>query len=109
MAALLVFIAGGLLSLLEPQAVKAGFWSGVWWAVVTVTTVRYGDISPVTPVGRILGAVLMVVGIGLVATLAASIAAYFVGQDEGGQLDEIVERLDRMEALLRSQDRPREL
>lgn len=45
----------------------------------------------------------MFVGIGLVATLAASVAAYFVGQDEGRQLNEIVDRLDRLEMLLRSE------
>lgn len=40
----------------------------VWWAIATVTTVGYGDSIPVTPQGRTVAAVLMVVGIGLVGT-----------------------------------------
>lgn len=98
-ALLLVFIGGGLLSIVEPQTV-GGLWSGIWWAVVTITTVGYGDISPITTTGRVVGVVLMLVGIGLVATLAASIAAYFVGQDEDPRLEEINQRLARIEGLL---------
>jgi voltage-gated potassium channel len=96
----LVLIGGGLLSILEPENVKGGFWSGIWWAVVTVTTVGYGDIAPTTPEGRVIAAFLMVAGIGLVATLAASVAAYFVGQTENSELKEILTRLERIEGIL---------
>jgi voltage-gated potassium channel len=58
---------------------RESVWNGVWWAVVTATTVGYGDITPATPPGRIIGIVLMLGGIGFVLTPAASIAAHFIG------------------------------
>ena len=53
---------------------------GLWWAVVTVATVGYGDISPVTPIGRGIAVFLMLAGIGLIGILTATVASYFVGQ-----------------------------
>lgn len=47
----------------------------MWWAVVTTSTVGYGDFYPVTGPGRLLAAVVMVLGIGLFATLAGAIAS----------------------------------
>jgi len=49
-----------------------------WWAIVTTTTVGYGDTYPVTVVGRFIGALVMIVGIGLIGTVSATIAAWFV-------------------------------
>ena len=46
-----------------------GFWDGVWWAVVTVTTVGYGDIYPESVPGRLIAIVLMLAGIGFLAVL----------------------------------------
>jgi voltage-gated potassium channel len=89
---LLVLVGGGLMSVIEPTTVKGGdFGSGIWWAIVTVTTVGYGDISPTTLPGRLVAALLMFAGIGLVATLAASVAAYFVGQETNRDLQAINE------------------
>lgn len=50
---------------------------GIWWAFVTATTVGYGDISPSTPFGRIIAAILMLVGIGLSGSLTSTITAMF--------------------------------
>jgi len=50
----------------------------LWWAIVTVTTVGYGDYAPVTMGGRIIAGVLMVAGVGLFGTFTAFIANYFV-------------------------------
>jgi len=84
----------------------------LWWAVQTVTTVGYGDYVPHNTEGRVLGAIVMLVGVSLVAVVTASIAAAFVQsakqrvlQDPGehplaGKLDEISRRLDRIEAAL---------
>jgi voltage-gated potassium channel len=54
-----------------------------WWGVVTVSTVGYGHFTPVTPIGRMLAVILMIVGIGLFATFAGAIANIFMRQVQG--------------------------
>jgi voltage-gated potassium channel len=64
----LVTIVGTLMYLIEGEA--GGFTSipiSVYWAIVTITTVGYGDISPQTPLGQLLASVLMVIGYGIIA------------------------------------------
>lgn len=55
----------------------------LWWASTTVTTVGYGDRYPTTTPGRLIGVGLMIVGIGLVGAVTASIAAWLVAQVDG--------------------------
>ena len=52
--------------------------NAIWWSVVTMTTVGYGDISPVTLGGRVIAIVLMFFGIGLLGTLSATLASILV-------------------------------
>jgi voltage-gated potassium channel len=64
----LVVILGSLMYMIEGEA--SGFTSipqGVYWAIVTLTTVGYGDISPATPLGKALAAVVMILGYGIIA------------------------------------------
>jgi len=49
----------------------------MWWAVVTVTTVGYGDVVPITPLGKILGSILGFIGVGMVALPAGILASGF--------------------------------
>jgi voltage-gated potassium channel len=51
----------------------------IWWAYVTVTTVGYGDLYPVTTGGRIIGAILMTGGVGLFGTFTAYVSSWFLG------------------------------
>lgn len=51
----------------------------LWWSYVTIVTVGYGDRVPVTTEGRLVGAVLMTVGVGLFGTLTGFVASWFVG------------------------------
>jgi voltage-gated potassium channel len=97
---ILILVGGACLSILEPETVKGGYGDGVWWAIVTATTVGYGDISPTTLWGRIIAALLMLVGIGLMSTLAASITSYFVQQTGSAEFKDLAERLDRIERVL---------
>jgi voltage-gated potassium channel len=61
-----------------PDATITTFRSAMWWAVVTTTTVGYGDYTPVTQAGRAIATVIMIVGIGLIGTVSATVAAWFV-------------------------------
>lgn len=62
---------------LRPQG-KNDFMSAVWWTVVTLTTVGYGDLVPSSTAGRLLGLLVMVSGIGLVSTLTGNLASFIV-------------------------------
>ena len=60
----------------NPDINSAG--DAVWWSIVTVTTVGYGDIVPVTPLGKVIGVILMFTGIGIIGVLSGTIASYFL-------------------------------
>jgi voltage-gated potassium channel len=68
-------------------------WDGIWWAVVTVTTVGYGDSYPTSVEGRIVAMVVMIVGIGFLSVLTASIASVFVKSDRGDETEAILTAL----------------
>jgi voltage-gated potassium channel len=67
---------------------------------VTASTVGYGDIAPTTLWGRLIAVLLMLVGIGLMSTLAASITSHFVQQTANTELKDMSARLERIEGLL---------
>ena len=90
-------------------------WVGMWWALQTVTTVGYGDVSPTKPSGRIIAAFVMLYGVAFVTIFVAAITSIFVtrasqergiAEDEAEQrieakLGVIDDRLGRLEDLLR--------
>lgn len=75
----------------------------VWWAFVTLTTVGYGDLYPVTAEGRAVGAVLITAGVGLFGTLSGFVAAWFLRpghrQEETG-LEEIRQEIAELRRAL---------
>ena len=79
MMVLLVF-AASLMHVIEKQAQPEAFGNipeAMWWAVVTLTTVGYGDVSPMTPLGKLLGAVVTILGVGTFALPAGILASGF--------------------------------
>ena len=77
----LLFIASNLMYFAERNAQPEVFSSipaALWWGVVTLTTVGYGDVHPVTPFGKLVGAMIAVLGIGLFALPASILASGFI-------------------------------
>jgi voltage-gated potassium channel len=72
----------------------------LWWAVVTATTVGYGDVSPVTAEGRLIAVVLMITGIGVIGVFTATVASLFFEQEAGTDTARLEARLSRVEDKL---------
>lgn len=70
-----------------------------WWALVTLTTVGYGDKFPVTPEGKVVAAVLMISGIGLFGTFTAYMSSLFLATGEKKLSDSEKMILDELKAL----------
>lgn len=84
----LLVTSGGLMYYAENNAQPDRFSSipaSIWYCVVTLTTVGYGDISPVTPVGKLIAGIMAVMGIGLVAIPTGVISSAFLRQIETGK------------------------
>lgn len=93
-ALLLMFIAAVAMLDAErgtPESPIHTFGDAIWWSGATITTVGYGDVYPVTWVGRYVAFALMLVGISVIGVVTASIAAWFVGRGDAGESDLVVE------------------
>ncbi len=80
---IIVIISSSCIYLLEHEKQPEQFGSilkSMWWSIVTLSTVGYGDASPVTPLGKLFGGLIMTVGIGLVALPAGLLASAFSEQ-----------------------------
>ena len=114
--AVVVVGAGILMRIVDHQEYR-NVWVGMWWALQTVTTVGYGDVTPAHRSGRIVAAFVMLEGIAFLAITTAVITSTFVARaarereleqleahepagDPLLKLDEISARLDRIEAML---------
>lgn len=98
---------------------------GLWWALVTLATVGYGDIVPHTAWGRVIGATVIVMGVTFLAILTATVTSHLVSADQdlrraevhslrSGEeahlrvaLEEILRRLDSIEEKLDRREDPR--
>ena len=101
LAALLffIFLFGYLFYVSEPDVKDLG--DGIWWALVTITTVGYGDITPVTTLGRVVASSLMLLGLGLIATITAIVSAKFIQNFVDHHTnDDVLEKLDEMQLEL---------
>ena len=81
--AMLLIVASSLLYFIEHDAQPDTFGSipnAMWWGVVTLTTVGYGDVYPITALGKIVGAFISILGIGLFALPAGIISSGFASE-----------------------------
>jgi voltage-gated potassium channel len=107
----LITVAGGILERVIDHQEFPTIGRGLWFALQTVTTVGYGDVTPKQADGRFIGAVVMLTGIGFLAVITASATAAliegsrrrFAAQSERDvtrRLEEVSERLARIEVAL---------
>ncbi len=91
-----IILFGFIFFITEPD-VKS-FSDGLWWALVTITTVGYGDITPMTSIGRLVASALMFLGLGLIASLTAVISVKFIQNFVDHHTnDDVLEKLDEMQ------------
>jgi voltage-gated potassium channel Kch len=118
---IVVVVIGGVLMRLIDGDEYPSVWLGMWWALQTVTTVGYGDVTPEATSGRIIAAFVMLWGVAFLAIVIAAITSFFVARErekrqaakaaEGdsdpsgihARFDDVTARLDRLEAMLASE------
>ncbi len=79
----LIFISALIITIFEPNNIDPkvnikSFFDAIWWTIVTITTVGYGDFYPVTVIGRIIGIVVILLGFIIFSTFTAYIASNFI-------------------------------
>jgi voltage-gated potassium channel len=111
--ATVITVGAGIIMTLVDHHNFPSIGAGLWWSVQTVTTVGYGDHVPITIPGRLVAALVMLVGVSFLTVITASITSAFVDRsrreqetsDAGlvttaAQLQEMNGRLERIEAAL---------
>ena len=108
-----ITIISGVLMHFTDEKTYPNIGDGLWWAIQTVTTVGYGDLVPTSTAGRLLAALVMIVGIGFLTVITAAITSAFVESARrrlqgtqtdplSAKLDQIGTRLDAIEAGLKN-------
>ncbi len=112
-ATVVITIVSGVLMHFTDEKSYPNVGDGLWWGIQTVTTVGYGDLVPTSTAGRLVAALVMVIGIGFLTVITAAITSTFIESArrrlEGtetdavtAKLDQIAARLDAIEAGLKS-------
>lgn len=98
-SAFIIFGSGALFAYLENKSL----WDGVWYALVTITTVGYGDVVPTTHAGRVFGIFLILFGVVFFSLVTANIAAFLIGSEQRKLERDILEYMRINEKRLVSQ------
>lgn len=81
-ATLILALVSGFVMTLVDEKDFPNFGIAVWWAIVTLATVGYGDVVPTTVPGRVVGSLVIVLGVTFLAFLTATVTSYFVSSDQ---------------------------
>lgn len=104
-AVFLVLIAGALERLIEPK-VFTSIGLAYWWAIVTVTTVGYGDVVPQSAGGRVVASLLMLTGLAMIPTLTSVVVSVLISKGARAQSDQAEsERQEDVARLVRIEER----
>lgn len=105
--AILVITLGSLMVLqFESQSPQANILNGqdaIWWAIVTVATVGYGDYYPVTLQGRFVGVILMVVGVSIFGVLSSYLATTFLKPTQGESEEQALQGKENLSVVVRAE------
>jgi voltage-gated potassium channel len=97
---ILVTVVGGVLMRVTDPTQFRNVGDGLWWAIQTVTTVGYGDEVPRSTIGRLVAGLVMIVGIGFLTVITATITSAFVENArrhlEGTTTDALTAKLDQI-------------
>ncbi len=104
--ALSLAVVAAILELIVDSGIN-GFGNALWWGIVTVTTVRYGDVVPETTTGRLIASGLMLVGISAIPIASSLVVSVFLTRLQAKQYErdaadraELIARLERIEQAL---------
>lgn len=115
---LVIVVAGGVAIRALDHREYSSVWEGMWWALQTVTTVGYGDVTPTTVAGKFVAVAVMLQGVAFVVIVTAAVTSTFVARAEAQRSDddaaedelaaqvlearheELTARLDRVERML---------
>jgi voltage-gated potassium channel len=81
-ATLVLALTAGLVMTIVDEKDFPNFGLAVWWAIVTLATVGYGDVVPTTVAGRVVGSAVIILGVTFLAFLTATVTSYFVSSDQ---------------------------
>ena len=111
---IVVVMSGIMMAALDPAIQSPA--DGIWWAWVTVSTVGYGDLAPISTAGRLMASVIMLLGLGLFSLITGAFVAFFMEKKEQeveelvlleqqhivDQLELLHQRLDQIEAAIKA-------
>jgi voltage-gated potassium channel len=81
-ATVILALIAGFVMILVDRSNFPNYGIAVWWAIVTLATVGYGDVVPTTPLGRIVGSAVIILGVTFLAFLTATVTSLFVSSDQ---------------------------
>jgi voltage-gated potassium channel len=81
-ATLILALTAGFAMTLVDEKDFPNYGLAVWWAIVTLATVGYGDVVPTTVPGRVVGSLVIILGVTFLAFLTATVTSYFVSSDQ---------------------------